>query len=198
MRDFYELLGVPPTAGTADIRQAYLRLARERHPDRYPDPVEKERAQSFFQDITSAFNTLVNEGSRRLYDAERSRPRPTTPEEIARDAFERSAQMMDAGQYQEGVTLLRTAVHHGPAVAEYHAALGRALGRHRETAREAIQCLERATQLAPSNGTFFADLALLFHSQGLKLRAQKALETAQRLAPRDPRMAKLRAEIGPS
>ena len=196
--DYYALLGVSPSAGTADIRQAYLRLARERHPDRYPDLAEKERAQSFFQDITSAFNTLVNEGSRRQYDAERSRPRPTTPEEIARDAFERSAQMMDAGQYQEGVTLLRTAVHHAPAVAEYHGALGRALGRQRDTAREAIQVLERATQLAPSNGALFADLALLFHSQGLRLRAQKALETAQRLAPRDPRLAKLRAELGPS
>src|SRR5260221_13785601 len=127
MSDYHDSLEVPPPAKTADIRQAYLRLARERHPDRYRDPAEKERAQSFFQDITSAFNTLVNEGSRRLYDAERSRPRPTTPEEIARDAFERSAQMMDAGQYQEVVTLLRTAVHHAPAVAEYHGALGRAL-----------------------------------------------------------------------
>jgi len=83
-------------------------------------------------------------------------------------------------------------------VAEYHAALGRALGRNPQTAREAIQCLEKASHLEPSNGGHFADLALLFHSQGLRLRAQKALETAQRLAPRDPRVAKLRAEIGPS
>src|SRR6266496_1787405 len=163
MSDYYELLGVPPTAAAAEIRRAYARLAKERHPDRYTDPVEKERAQSFFKDLTTAFNTLVNDARRQEYDQGRARPRP-----------------------------------HAPEVAEYHAALGRALGRNPQTQREAIQCLEKASHLEPSNGGHFADLALLFHSQGLRLRAQKALETAQRLAPRDPRVAKLLAELGGS
>ncbi len=198
MSDYYELLGVPPTAAAAEIRRAYARLAKERHPDRYTDPVEKERAHSFFKDLTTAFNTLVNDARRQEYDAGRARPRPHTPEEIARDAYERAAQALEAGQYQDRVTFLRTAVHHAPGVAEYHAALGRALGRNPQTAREAIQCLEKASHLEPSNGGHFADLAMLFHSQGLRLRAQKALETAQRLAPRDPRVVRLRAEIGSS
>ncbi len=198
MSDYYELLGVPPTAAAADIRRAYARLAKDRHPDRYTDPVEKEKAQAFFKDLTTAFNTLVNQGSRQEYDAGRARPKPHTPEEIARDAYARAAQALEAGQYQDRVTFLRTAVHHAPGVAEYHAALGRALGRHPQTQREAIQCLEKASQLEPSNGGHFADLGLLFHSQGLRLRAQKALETAQRLAPRDPRVAKLLAELGGS
>jgi len=196
MTDYYELLGVAPTAGAAEIRQAYLRLARERHPDRYLDAAEKERAQSVFKDLTMAFNALVNESSRRQYDAERTKPKPRTPEEIARDAFERGTRAMEAGEHDEAVTLLHTAAHHGPGHAEYHAALGRALGRRPQSAREAIQCLEKATQLAPSNGGYFADLALLFHNQGLRLRAQKALETAQRLAPRDPRVTRLAAELG--
>jgi len=198
MTDYYELLGVPPTAAAAEIRRAYAQLAKARHPDRYTDPVEKERAQSFFKDLTTAFNTLVNDARRREYDAGRSRPTPHTPEEIARDAYQSAAQALEAGQYQDRVTFLRTAVHHAPGVAEYHAALGRALGRNPQTTREAIQCLEKASHLEPSNGGHFADLAMLFHSQGLKLRAQKALETAQRLSPRDPRVLRLRAEIGPS
>src|SRR5712691_11829230 len=126
MSDYYELLGVPPTAAAAEIRRAYARLAKERHPDRYTDPVEKERAHSFFKDLTTAFNTLVNDARRQEYDAGRARPRPHTPEEIARDAYERAAQALEAGQYQDRVTFLRTAVHHAPGVAEYHAALGRA------------------------------------------------------------------------
>lgn len=196
MSDYYALLGIPPTAGAAEVRQAYLRLAKERHPDRYPDPAAKEKAESFFKDLTTAFNTLMNEDRRRQYDAERERPKPHSPEEIARDAYERSAQAMESGAVHDAITLLRTAVHHGPGVAEYHAALGRCLGRNPPTAREAIQCLEKAAQLAPTNGTYFADLAFLFNSQGLRLRAQKALETAQRLAPRDPRVARLAAELG--
>jgi len=198
MADYYELLGVSQGASSAEIRKAYAVLARERHPDRYTDPKEKERAHAFFSELTAAFNTLMNEGSRRQYDAERTRPTPRTPEDIAKDAFERARPAMEAGQYEEAVTLLRTAAHHAPGVAEYHAALGRALGRNPATAREAIQCVEKATQLAPSSGSYFADLALLFHQQGLRLRAQKALETAQRLAPRDPRVTRLLAELGSS
>ena len=89
MGDYYQILGVSRTAGASEIRQAYLRLARERHPDRFTDPAEKERAQAFFRDLTTAFNTLQNQNTRREYDAESERPRPVGPEEIAKDAFER-------------------------------------------------------------------------------------------------------------
>lgn len=196
MSDYYQILGVSRTATPAEIRQAYLRLARERHPDRFSDPAEKERAQAFFKDLTAAFNTLFNENSRREYDAERERPRPVGPEEIAKDAFERAGKMLEAGQHQEALTLLRTAVHHAPGEARYHHALGRALSRSPQSMREAIQAVERATQLSPSNATFFADLAALLHHQGLTLRAQKSAETALRLAPRDPRVRKIASELG--
>ena len=63
-------------------------------------------------------------------------------------------------------------------------------------AREAVQALERATQLEPRNAAAFADLAAVLARQGLRLRAQKALETALRLSPRDARLARLAAELG--
>ena len=195
MTDHYELLGVPPSASAAEIRQAYARLARDKHPDRFSDPAEKKAAQTFFQEITTAFNTLVNERSRREYDEQRQRPQLTTPAEIARDAFDRAPAALEAGQLEDAVTLLRTAVHHEPANAEYHAALGRALARV-PSPREAVQALERATQLAPGNVGAWVDLALVLHRQGLRLRAHKALETAQRLAPRDARVARAAGELG--
>src|SRR5512138_552832 len=111
MADYYELLGVAPTASAAEIRQSYLRLARDRHPDRFADPAEKQRAQHAFQELTTAFNTLVNPRSRGEYDEERLRPRPTTPAEIARDAFERAQPLLAGGGLQEAIALLRTAVH---------------------------------------------------------------------------------------
>ena len=42
MADYYEVLGVPKSATAGDIRAAYVRLAKERHPDRFRDPVEKQ------------------------------------------------------------------------------------------------------------------------------------------------------------
>ena len=196
MSDYYQMLGVPPSASVAEIRQAYARLARDRHPDRFTDPAEKQRAQSAFQDLTTAFNALVNPRSRQEYDEARRRPQPRTPEEIARDAFERGQAALEQGALDDAVTLLRTAVHHAADEAAYHAALGRALLRIGSAAREAVQALERATQLAPRNPQAFADLAVALARQGLRLRAQKAVEAAVRLAPRDPKIARLAAELG--
>jgi curved DNA-binding protein CbpA len=196
MIDHYQLLGVAPSASTAEIRQAYARLARERHPDRFTDPAEKQRAQTALQDITTAFNALVNARSRQEYDQSRHRPQPRTPEDIARDAFERAQPLLEAGPLEEVVTLLRTAVHHAPDQAAYHAALGKALARVPNSAREAVQVLERATQLAPQSASAFADLAAVLARQGLRLRAQKAMDAALRLAPRDARLARLAAELG--
>jgi len=196
MSDHYQLLGVAPSASPAEIRQAYARLAREKHPDRFSDPAEKARAEKAFQEITAAFNELMNPDRRRAYDEKRNRPTPRTPEEIAADAFERAQPALEAGQIEEAITLLRTAVHHAPGPAAYHAALGRALGRVSALAREAVQALERATQLEPRNASAHADLAVVLARQGLRLRAQKALETALRLSPRDQRLARLAAELG--
>jgi curved DNA-binding protein CbpA len=197
MSDHYELLGVSPSASAAEVRKAYARLAREKHPDRFTDPAEKERAQRAFQDITHAFNTLVNPERRAEYDQERERgPQPTTPEEIAADAFDRGQAALGAGQVEQAITLLQTAVHNAPGRHDYHVALGRALGRAPAHAREAVQVLEKVTQLDPRNATAFAELAVVLARQGLRLRAQKALEAALRIAPRDPKLARLAAELG--
>lgn len=196
MVDYYQLLGVAPSAAASDIRQAYVRLAKERHPDKFADPMEKEKAQVFFQDLTTAFNTLSNESRRQEYDAERERPKPQTPEEVARDAFERSGPAYEQGDYQGAVTFLQTAVHNAPGEVQYHVALGRTLGRFRETARKGIEVLERASQQFPTSAGVWFELAVLYQGHGLNLRAQKAIESALRLAPRDARISRLAAELG--
>jgi Flp pilus assembly protein TadD len=195
MSDYYELLGVTPQATAAEIRQAYARLAREHHPDRFGEPEAKQRAQAELQEITTAFNTLQNPRTRQEYDQNRHRPTPRTPEEIARDAFERAQPLAEAGSLDEAVTLLRTAVHHAPADVAYQVALGRTLARVPQGGREAVQVLERVVQRAPGNAQALAELAAVLARQGLRLRAQKALEAAQRIAPRDPRVARVAAEL---
>jgi curved DNA-binding protein CbpA len=196
MADFYEILGIAKGATAAEVRQAYVRLAKERHPDRFPDPVEKDKAQSFFQDLTTAFNTLSNERSRREYDEERERKKPVNPVEMAQVAYDRAfALIEEGGSADEALTFLRAAVHHQPNEARYHAAVGRFLAKRTTFTREAIQSFERAIQLSPQTAGFHADLALLLLKQGMKLRAQKAAEQALRLSPRDPQVLKIVALV---
>ena len=196
MHDYYKLLGVAPSASAAEIRRAYAQLARETHPDRFTDPAQKQRAERDFQDITTAFNALTNPRSRAEYDQSRERPQPRTPEEIARDAYSSALQLLETEQFDEAVTLLRTAAHHGPSEAIYHAALGRVLARRPSTAREAVSVLERAIQLDPRSVGAHVDLASVLAQQGLRLRAQKVCEAAQRIAPRDARLVRLAADLG--
>jgi curved DNA-binding protein CbpA len=198
MADYYQLLGVGPQASVAEIRQAYAQLAREKHPDRFQEAAAKQQAQKLFQDITTAFNTLSNPKARQEYDQARDKPQPKTPEEIAAAAFEGSHAALEAGQLDEAVSLLRTAVHHAPGQLAYQLALGRALGRATSPAavREAVQVLERVTQLSPQNAAAFGELAAVLARSGLKLRAQKAVEAALRIAPRDVRLHRLAAELG--
>jgi curved DNA-binding protein CbpA len=194
--DFYDVLGVAKTAAAAEVRQAYLRLVRERHPDRFPDPVQKQEAQEFFKRLTEAFNTLSNDRSRQQYDAEQAQPQITAPEEIAAMAFQRGTQMFEARDFHEAVTLLRSAVQNGPNVAKYHAGLARALAQNPNWIREAIEELEQALKLEPRNPAFHFEMARLLAAQGLKLRARRAAEAALALAPTHAGIQQLVAELG--
>jgi curved DNA-binding protein CbpA len=196
MASYYEILGIPKTASAAEVRQAYARLARERHPDRFTDPAEKARAHEFFRDLTTAFNTLSNEKNRREYDMESERPRMAVPEEIARHAFEAGVRMLKARDFHEAVQQFRVAARHAPNEPRYHAALASALSHNPHWIRDALEAIEAAIHLAPQRPAYHVELARLLHGQGLKLRARKAIETALRLAPEDPDVARIAAELG--
>ena len=196
MSDYYEILGISREASTAEVRKAYALIAREKHPDRVSDPVEKERAQEFFKEATAAFNALSNEKNRQEYDRSLSRPTLTTPAEIAQDAYARGLGSLEARDAPTAVEQLRSAVHHLPGEPRYHEALAVALARTPHGMREAIQSLEKAIQLSPENADYHAELATLFLREGLSLRARRAAEIALRLAPHDARVQRVAAEAG--
>ena|SRR5688572_24360105 len=198
MANYYEILGIAKTATTSEVRLAYSRLAREKHPDRFPDPAQKAASQGEFQEITAAFNTLANERRRKEYDeALAAPPKPAVPEEIARDAYERGLRQFEARGYFEDVELFRTAVAHQPDDARYHSALGRALAKNPHWVREGLQSIEKAVKLAPRHAPYHAELAELLLGRGLKLRARRAAEAALRIDPRQAVALKVLDEVGP-
>jgi curved DNA-binding protein CbpA len=186
MADYYEILGVPRGASAADVRKAYALKAREQHPDRFSDPVQKKEAEARFTEITAAFNALRDDRSRADYDASLQRPSQATPEAIAQGAYERGLERLEQRAFHEAVELLRTAAQMMPSEARYHAALGLALAKNPNWVREGIQHLEQAIQLQPTRAVFHAQVAELLLGQGLSLRARRAAESALRLDPNEP------------
>ena len=65
MNDPYEILGVDADASLAEIKKAYRKLARERHPD-----LDKDNpwAEDEFRTISGAYDILSNAKTRKQYD----------------------------------------------------------------------------------------------------------------------------------
>jgi len=68
-KDYYAVLGVEPSAGDAEIKTAYRRLARKYHPD-----VSKEAgAEDPFKAVNEAYEALRDPQKRAAYDQLRAR-----------------------------------------------------------------------------------------------------------------------------
>jgi molecular chaperone DnaJ len=65
-RDYYEVLGVPKAAGVDEIKKAYRELARKYHPDVTKE--DKAHAEERFKEISEAYEVLVDDEKRKLYD----------------------------------------------------------------------------------------------------------------------------------
>ncbi len=64
-RTYYEILGVDKKASAPDIKKAYRRLAREKHPDYNPG---NKAAEEEFKEISAAYEVLSDEEKRAKYD----------------------------------------------------------------------------------------------------------------------------------
>lgn len=66
-RDYYEVLGLPRTATTDEVKSAYRRLARQYHPD--VNKGDRAVAEEKFKEVSEAYEVLADTEKRRRYDA---------------------------------------------------------------------------------------------------------------------------------
>ena len=83
MKDHYAILGVPATAGSADIKAAYRKKAAAFHPDRNPAP----DAAAKFRDVQQAYDVLSDPAKRHDYDENRRRSLLESPLATAQDIW---------------------------------------------------------------------------------------------------------------
>lgn len=64
-RDYYEILGVDKSAGDAELKRAYRKLAMKYHPDRNKG---NEEAEKKFKEASEAYEVLRDPQKRQRYD----------------------------------------------------------------------------------------------------------------------------------
>ncbi|KAG2366942.1 hypothetical protein BDR07DRAFT_1479716 [Suillus spraguei] len=120
----YDVLAIPTTASTDDVRRAYKQKALETHPDKLePTVTEQERraAEGRFRNVCEAFQVLSDPAKRKAYDdrvqlAQKNKQqwdeqrdrRVKTREEWARQAKERSeARMKERADFYENLKRIK-------------------------------------------------------------------------------------------
>jgi tetratricopeptide (TPR) repeat protein len=161
--DFYAVLGVPRNATADQIKERFLQLTREKHPDRFRG-AEKPRAELAFQEITQAFNTLSNAERRRAHDLGLARPTAnrSDPGDLAKAYLQRGVKAYKAKNFIEAADNFTRATVADPnnPLAWQH--LARTCLHQDRWLPRAVAAVARACELEPMKPEYFKLAGLVF------------------------------------
>ena len=157
MVDHYALLRVSSACSREEVLRAYYVVARDYHPDRYrTGPLEdlREKMETYFAQVTEAYNTLYDPGSRKEYDRELSEEQATEitqdTAELARQNFKRAKSLIAKGRFADAVPWLENAIQQDAPNASYRVELGKLMARNPRMRQAAEEHLIEANRLDPS------------------------------------------------
>lgn len=192
-QDYYQILGVAKTAGTPEIRKAYLTLARTNHPDRFTDPEKRREADELFQQINAAFNTLRDEVARKDYDRSLQKEQ-RTPEEEAKLYFKNAEFREKSRDWDNALKLYYEAMRIQPEKIEYKMGAARVLARDKAQQRKAAQLLDEVIRVQPDAREGYLILGDLYTRSGLHVRAKRVYENALKRMAGDSEFRSLLSE----
>ena len=184
MVDYYSILGVPKTATKAQIKEAYLKVARENHPDRFRDSEKRSRAAEAIQAINESYNHLRDEKLRREYDESLSRV-VLPPHERAERYYKNGMMREEIAEYAEALKFFYEAIQLEPDNALYMGAAARVLAKDRSQVRQAAELYNKAIAQDPKRKELYLELGSLLQSAGLPTRARRIFESGLQHHPDD-------------
>jgi curved DNA-binding protein CbpA len=190
--DYYSILGVPKTASKREIREAYLRLAREQHPDRFRDPGKREQAEQRFQLVNESFNHLRDEKLRREYDKSLER-KAMPPAQEAELLYKNGLLQEQSGEYSAALKYYYEAMRLAADKVTYIIAAARILAKDRSKQRQAAELFEQAINKEPNAREPYIELGALFTRSGMVTRAQRIYERGIRELPHDSELRTLQS-----
>jgi len=180
--DYYAILGVARTATPSQIKEAYQRLARENHPDRFRDPEARGRAESRFQEINESYNHLRDTRLRLEYDRNLVRL-SMTPQQEAQLYYKTGQAKEQIRDYNEALSAYYEAMRLEPANIDYLTAAARLLGRDPGKARQAAEMYEKAIAQDPMAIEPYLELGDLLGRSRLYTRARRVYELGLKQHP---------------
>jgi tetratricopeptide (TPR) repeat protein len=186
-RNLFARLGIAETATRDDVKQAYLALAKQFHPDRFASPALADLADTvrdFFASVNEAYEALADDARRAAYLASRqgaARERA----EAARVDFQKAEACFRTRDYGRARGFYETAIRADPRP-EYQAALAftfvvdpatRDRGRARAILDEALAKDPRCERALFASGVLARD-------EGDDPRAEKAFRAILEAQPR--------------
>src|SRR5690348_14861901 len=127
----YELLEVAPNATAEEIKAAYLRLAKQWHPDRFTG-AEKASAEARFRELNEAYTAVKDPIRRPLVPAPQPSapksepPAPSPTDKTAKDWYEEAKAAFDKNDLGRALALVQYAIRQDDRQAAFHALQGQA------------------------------------------------------------------------
>jgi curved DNA-binding protein CbpA len=206
--NYYELLNVPNSAPSDEIKKSYYALAKKYHPDRYHQSVApdlKAALDNIFAALSQAYDTLKVPATRASYDARiiktaveeksaftsektvSSQPTaPGTPQQKLADLNYRQGRgHYEQQDYWSATQAFRQSVRMEPENSRYRYWLGMALTKNPKWRREAEEHFLKAISLEQFNAANYVGLASLYKEVGMLKRAESQLKQALQISPGD-------------
>ena len=192
-KDYYVILGAARNASKEQIRVRFRQLARERHPDRFQG-VERQKAELDFQEITEAFNVLLDATRRRQYDLELARPEAQSAasdaSRLGRFHMEAGVQFYRDGNFVQAAEAFERAIQAEPKNHQAWHHLAQALSQQRRHLARAVEAIARACELQAINPSYLKLAGRLHAEAGLLDRAEHYYNEARTWGGEDPAVAK--------